>query len=83
MTESLIGYIAAFLTTVAFLPQAIKTIQTKATHGISLVMYLMLTVGIVLWLYYGIMLQEYPIIIANGVTLVFSVIILILKLKHG
>ncbi|WP_462250058.1 SemiSWEET transporter [Ekhidna sp.] len=80
--EELIGYIAAFLTTVSFAPQALKTIKTKSTEGISLVMYILFTSGIVCWLIYGIFLDELPIILANSITLILSIIILTYKVKH-
>ncbi|MEM9338241.1 MAG: SemiSWEET transporter [Bacteroidota bacterium] len=79
----LLGFAAAFCTTAAFLPQAIKTIRSKATHAISLPMYLLLIVGIILWLSYGLILGDYPIIIANAITLFLCSIILILKIKYG
>ncbi len=81
-TTTIIGLVAACLTTFAFLPQTIQVIKTKQTKDISLNMYIALTIGVVLWLIYGILLSEIPIIIANGITLVFSVVILSLKLKY-
>lgn len=71
-----IGYLAAFLTTVAFLPQAIKTIRTRDTSGLSLAMYACLTVGIVMWLLHGIHLGDYALIGANSVTLFLALPIL-------
>ncbi len=79
----LLGFFAAFCTTISFIPQAVKTIRTKATHGISLPMYALLVTGVMLWMVYGIFLKDYPIMIANGITLVFVSIILALKIKHG
>ena len=73
-----IGYLAAFLTTVAFLPQAIKTIRTRDTSGLSLAMYACLTVGIVMWLLHGIHLGDYALIGANSVTLFLALPILII-----
>ncbi|HEX8931995.1 MAG TPA: SemiSWEET transporter [Patescibacteria group bacterium] len=78
-----IGLIAAFCTTISFLPQAIHTFKTKNTKGISLQMYLILTTGVGLWFVYGLFIQSYPIIFANAVTFVFALSILILKIKHG
>ncbi len=78
-----LGFVAAFLTTFAFAPQAFKTIRTKNTESISLPMYLILTVGIACWFIYGIYKNDAPIILANAVTLFLSSIILILKIKHG
>ncbi|MDP3130024.1 MAG: SemiSWEET transporter [Bacillota bacterium] len=75
-----IGYVAAILTTVSFVPQAYKTIKTKDTSGISLWMYLLFTVGILLWFTYGVSLNNPAIYLSNGVTAVFSSIILITKI---
>ena len=82
-TGTIIGTIAACLTTAAFIPQAIKTLKEKSTKDISLLMYSLFVIGIICWLIYGIYLLEWPIIIANGVTLIFATIILIMKLKYG
>jgi MtN3 and saliva related transmembrane protein len=76
----LIGYIAAFLTTMAFVPQAIKTIKTKDTSGISLLTYILMTSGCVLWLAYGIMINDIPLIASNCVTVVLAATILYHKI---
>jgi MtN3 and saliva related transmembrane protein len=76
-----VGYVAATCTTIAFLPQVIHTIRHKDTKGISLNMYLILVAGLVLWLAYGIYKNDTPIIAANAVTLVFSSIILFMKIR--
>ncbi|OFW80616.1 MAG: hypothetical protein A2887_00455 [Alphaproteobacteria bacterium RIFCSPLOWO2_01_FULL_40_26] len=81
MTD-LIGIIAAFLTTFCFLPQAIKTIKTRDTSGISLVMYSMFVAGVVFWLLYGILLSNRIIIVANIVTLTLSSIVLAVKIQN-
>ena len=78
----IIGYMAAFGTTVSFLPQAIKTIQTKDTSGISLYMYMLFTAGTFLWLMYGLMSHSLPVAVANVITIVFASIILVYKLKY-
>ena len=86
MSESLvvgIGLVAGTLTTISFLPQVVQTIKTRHTKDISLTMYIAFTLGILMWLIYGIMLDSPPIYLANGVTLIFAAIILFLKLKHG
>lgn len=83
MDAQLIGYIAAILTTLSFFPQAIRTIKTKDTSGLSLLMYSLFTIGILFWLIYGIQLGELPIILANAVTLLLSSIILGMKLRYG
>lgn len=77
----LLGYAAAFCTTVAFFPQAIKIYKTKHTKDISLGMFLLLTTGVVLWLTYGIIIDSSPIIAANTVTLILDLYILYTKIK--
>ncbi len=79
---TIIGLMAATCTTISFLPQAIKTIRTKQTKDLSLAMYSILTIGIFLWLVYGIVIKDLPLIIANVITLLFTSTILILKIKH-
>ena len=79
---SIIGFLAAFGTTVSFLPQAVKTIQTKDTSGISLPMYILFTTGTLLWLIYGIMSGSMPVAVANAITLIFASIILIYKIRY-
>jgi MtN3 and saliva related transmembrane protein len=78
--QDLIGYAAAALTTGSFLPQAILTLRTRDTSGISLAMYGAFTAGVALWLVYGIALGEWPIVVANAVTLVLAATILGTKL---
>jgi len=77
-----VGYMAAALTTIAFLPQALHTWRTRSTHGISLGMYAIFTSGLVLWLAYGILLGAWPIIIANTVTLPLAISILAMKIFY-
>jgi MtN3 and saliva related transmembrane protein len=77
------GYIAAAMTTLAFVPQAVKTIRSKDTRSISLGMYVVFTIGIGFWLVYGIALGSMPMILANIVTFLLSSTILAMKLKHG
>ena len=79
--EYYLGYLAAFCTTIAFIPQAVKVYKTNHTKDISLGMFCLLIVGLVLWLWYGILLASYPIILANSVTLIIATYILITKLK--
>jgi len=76
------GLTAAFCTTISFLPQAIKTIKTKDTSGISLFMYFLFTLGTFLWLVYGIMDNNLPVMIANAITLIFACIIFIYKIRY-
>jgi len=73
---TVIGLIAAACTTFAYVPQAVKTIKTKDTKSLSLIMYVIMTIGIVLWLFYGVLKNDLPIIIANTITLLFAGIIL-------
>lgn len=84
MTEysEIIGSIAATLTTLCFVPQVIKVVKEKNTSSISLSMYVAFSAGVFLWLIYGIMIDKAPIIIANIVTLTFSLIIVFMKIKH-
>ncbi len=80
---TIIGLTAAICTTVSFIPQAIKIIKIRETRDISLLTYLFLEVGILLWLIYGISLSNLPLIFANTITLLFTTIILGLKIKFG
>jgi MtN3 and saliva related transmembrane protein len=75
-----LGYLAATLTTLSFLPQALLTLRTRQVHGISAAMYSLFTLGVALWLAYGWRLGEWPIVLANAVTLVFAGTILLTKL---
>ncbi|MEA1928968.1 MAG: SemiSWEET transporter [Candidatus Auribacterota bacterium] len=79
---TIMGFIAASLTTFAFLPQVIKTWRMKETRDISLWMYLAFTAGVTLWLIYGILIGDYPVSIANGVTLILALMILIAKIRY-
>ncbi|HEP1897741.1 SemiSWEET transporter [Kluyvera cryocrescens] len=80
---SLIGYLAASLTTLSFLPQAFKVITTRNTQGISGLMYVMFVCGLVLWLVYGVMIEDTAVSMANLLTLLFALPILIMKLRRG
>ena len=81
--HDLIGYLAATLTTCSFLPQALHTFRTRDVSGISLGMYGTFTLGVALWLAYGVALQAWPIVVANAVTLALSGAILGMKLRYG
>lgn len=81
MIDTTIGYLAAFCTTGAFLPQVIKVIKTKHTKDISLGMFSMMTAGVTFWLIYGLMISSLPIIAANMFTVPMSFYILVMKLK--
>ena len=80
MTEA-IGVVAAVLTTASFLPQVWHSFKTRDVSGISLGMYSVFTVGITLWLAYGLLIGAWPLILANGITLCFAVAILVMKLR--
>jgi len=82
-TTDWIGSVAATLTTTAFIPQAWQIWRTRHTADISLGMYTLFTFGVALWLSYGILLQSWPIIIANGITLLLAGTVLIMKLRFG
>ncbi|MCT0226801.1 MAG: MtN3 and saliva related transmembrane protein [Cyanobium sp.] len=77
----LLGYAAASLTTLSFIPQAMRTLSSGDTRGISLSMYAFFTSGIALWLVYGIFTRNGPLIIANAITVVLSGLILQRKLE--
>jgi MtN3 and saliva related transmembrane protein len=77
-----VGYCAATLTTAAFVPQVVHTYQTKDVSGISLGMYSAFTLGVALWLVYGLMLGAWPIVIANAITLSLAIAILAMKLHY-
>jgi len=81
-TITILGLAAGTLTTIAFLPQMMKTWQTKSAKDVSFLMLITFNVGVFLWLIYGIYLQALPIILANGVTLFLNLIILWLKIKY-
>ena len=77
----LLGSLAGALTTIAFIPQVIKTWKTRSTHDISLIMFSLFSLGVLLWLLYGITMGALPIIIANSITLALAVSILVMKIR--
>ena len=81
--QSLIGYLAASLTTLSFLPQAIKVITTRNTQGISGLMYVMFVCGLVLWLIYGLLIEDTAVSMANFLTLLFALPILVIKYRRS
>lgn len=81
--SELIGYFAASLTTVAFVPQAWKSWRTRDLSGISLPMYALFTLGVALWLAYGLAIGSIPIVIGNAVTLLLASVVLGLKLRES
>ena len=79
---NIVGLLAGLLTTLAFVPQVLKIYRTKSGRDISARMFTMFSIGILLWLYYGILLQSLPLILSNAVTLVLSLTIIALKLHY-
>jgi MtN3 and saliva related transmembrane protein len=80
--SDLVGYFSAFLTTVAFIPQAYHSWKTRDLSGVSLPMYSIFSAGVAGWLVYGLMISSWPIVIANSITFLLSCVVLWLKLKH-
>jgi MtN3 and saliva related transmembrane protein len=81
MSITLLGVIAGLLTSCSFIPQAFKVIKTKRTQDISLPMYSLCTIGVLLWLVYGMLIQDIAIMLTNAITFVPTLIILILTVK--
>ena len=77
-----IGFAAGTLTSLAFLPQVIKVWKTKSTKDISLIMFIVLCIGAFLWFIYGIIINSLPVILANAITFVLAIIILIFKIRY-
>jgi MtN3 and saliva related transmembrane protein len=77
-----IGSVAAFSTTACWVPQALKILREKRTEGLSLITQIVFTLGVALWLAYGLLLHNWPILLANGITLVLSLAILVLKVRY-
>lgn len=80
--KDLIGAAAATLTTVSFVPQALKTFRSRDVSGISLVMYSLFAIGVALWLVYGLLLRDWPIVIANAITLALALAVLAMKIRY-
>jgi MtN3 and saliva related transmembrane protein len=79
----IVGFAAACLTTVSFVPQVWHTLRTKDVSGISLGMYACFTLGVFLWLVYGLVVGAWPIVVANAVTLALALVILVMKLRFS
>ena len=79
----IVGSLAAILTTISFLPQAWHSFKTKDVSGVSLGMYSVFTVGVALWLVYGLLLRAWPIVVANVITLALAVAILGMRVAYG
>ena len=77
------GYFAAILTTAAFLPQLIKTLKTKKADDVSLITLIMFICGVVSWIIYGYAISSFPILIANTITLILNLFILISKIYYA
>ncbi len=78
----ILGYLSATFTTIAFLPQIIKTIKTKSAKDVSMGMFVFFTTGVFLWIIYGALTNTMPLIIANSVIFCLSLIQIILKIKY-
>lgn len=78
----IIGYVAGSLTTLAFVPQVIQIYKSKSAKDVSLAMFLLFTLGVVMWLTYGLMTNSFPVVAANSVTLMLSLVILFFKYKY-
>ncbi len=81
-SNDLLGLIAGAFTTIAFVPQVLRTYRTRSTKDISLGMFALFSTGVLLWLIYGINLHSWPVILANVATLVLSLVILYFKLRY-
>lgn len=79
----IVGFVAAILTTGAFVPQIVKVWRTRAADDISLGMYSLFTLGVALWLLYGVLIASWPVILANLVTLLLAGAVLVMKIKFG
>lgn len=81
-TATILGICAGILTTGSFIPQVIKIYKTRETKDISMAMFIILAIGIALWLIYGFYIRSLPVIVANAVTLVLSSVVILFKLKY-
>jgi len=78
-----IGFLAGTLTTIAFVPQLLKTWRSRSAEDVSLAMLTIFCAGVALWLVYGFLISAWPVILANMVTLALALAILMLKLRYG
>lgn len=83
LDPELLGHVAGALTTGAFVPQVIHVLKTRQTRDISLATFVLFVLGVALWLGYGLLIGAWPVVIANGVTLVLALVILAAKLRYG
>lgn len=79
---TVIGYAAATLTTISFVPQVMQVLKTRSTKDVSLGMYSLFTLGVALWFVYGLMIQAWPVIVANAITLLLAGAVLVMKLIY-
>ncbi len=79
----IIGIVAGTATTASFIPQAYRVYKTRKTADLSAGMFILLSTGLCLWIIYGIYLLSFPIILANGITLILALYILIMKIRYG
>lgn len=82
-TVDAVGFAAATMTTVAFVPQVLRIVRTRSAHDISWWMFGIFSLGVALWLAYGLMLDALPVVFANAITLALAVSILVLKWRYG
>jgi MtN3 and saliva related transmembrane protein len=82
-TVDAVGFAAATMTTVAFVPQVLRIVRTRSAHDISWWMFGIFSLGVALWLAYGLMLGALPVVFANAITLALAVTILVLKWRYG
>ncbi len=83
MADLIVGLSAGLLCTVSFLPQVVKIVKTGRTKDISLLTFSLFSLGVFLWLVYGVMLGSYPMILTNVVMFILSVFIVFMKVKNG
>lgn len=81
--ETALGLLAGTLTTIAFVPQVLKTWRTRSTHDISLQMFAIFVTGVSIWIVYGLIIGDLPVILTNVATLLLAGIILVFKIRNG
>jgi len=82
MVFTIVGYLAGTLTTVAFLPQVLRTYRTKSMGDIDGATLVAFTLGVILWIVYGVYVHSWPVIVANGVTLGLQIMLLAMKARY-
>lgn len=78
---SIIGFVAATLTTIAFVPQVIKVWRSRSARDVSLGMYILFSTGVAVWLLYGFLISSWPVILANAITLMLAIAVIVMKLR--